>query len=91
MTARADEVRRAADFEQIVREVTELRPVGKRWVARCPFHEGADPTLAVDAEDKRYVCVECNASGDVFRFVQEVHGLDHDAAVEWIAARSAAG
>lgn len=87
-TASIDEVRDGADFVSIVSETTSLSPVGQRLMGRCPIHNGSEPTLAVHAEDKRFVCLECDASGDVFDFVQSTQGIDREQAVEWVAARS---
>lgn len=30
---------------------------------QCPYHESAEPTLAIDQETGRYHCYECNAAG----------------------------
>jgi len=80
-----DRIRNGADFAAIVREVTEIAPVGQRWMGRCPFHQGEGDTLAVDTDAKRYRCFECEASGDVFRFLQDTRSIDHDTAVRLVA------
>ncbi|MBW3614946.1 MAG: DNA primase [Actinobacteria bacterium] len=82
-----EQVRSAADFVQIVSEVSQLRKVGRRWQGLCPFHAEKSPSFSVNAEEKLYYCFGCQASGNVFRFVQETQHLDFAGAVEWVAAK----
>jgi DNA primase len=84
----ADDVRGRANLVAIVSDTTPLNAVGRRLLGRCPIHGGSEPTLAVHAEEQRFVCFECDASGDVFDFVQATQGVDYQQAVEWVAARS---
>jgi DNA primase len=53
----------------------------------CPFHEERTPSFKVNPRDKLYYCFGCEASGDVFRFVEEKEGLDFASAVESLAER----
>ncbi|MDP9442003.1 MAG: CHC2 zinc finger domain-containing protein, partial [Actinomycetota bacterium] len=82
-----EQVRSAADFVQVVSEVSQLRKVGRRWQGLCPFHAEKSPSFSVNAEEKLYYCFGCQASGNVFRFVQETQHLDFAGAVEWVAAK----
>ncbi len=82
-----EQVRSAADFVQIVSEVSQLRKVGRRWQGLCPFHAEKSPSFSVNAEEKLYYCFGCQASGNVFRFVQETQHLDFAGAVESLAAK----
>ncbi len=82
-----DRVRDAADFVQIVSEVAQLRKSGSRWQGLCPFHAEKSPSFSVNAEEKLYYCFGCQASGNLFRFVQETQHLDFASAVEWLAGR----
>jgi DNA primase len=82
-----ERVRAAADFVQIVSEVAQLRKAGKRWQGLCPFHAEKSPSFSVNAEEKLYYCFGCQASGNLFRFVQETQHLDFASAVEWVAGK----
>lgn len=52
-------------------------------IARCPFHEGADPTLSVDLAGRRggWRCSVCSAHGDLVAFIRRLDGLSFPAAV----------
>jgi len=84
-----DRVRDAIDFIELVSARTELRRAGpSRYEGLCPFHEERTPSFGIDPVQKLYHCFGCQASGDVFTFVQETEGLDFKGALELLAERS---
>jgi DNA primase len=83
-----DRVREAVDFIELVSARTELRRAGPaRYEGLCPFHEERTPSFGIDPEQKVYHCFGCQASGDVFTFVQETEGVDFKGALELLAER----
>jgi DNA primase len=83
-----DRVRDAVDFVELVSARTELRRAGPaRYEGLCPFHEERSPSFGIDPGQKVYYCFGCQASGDVFTFVQEVEGVDFKGALELLADR----
>jgi DNA primase len=83
-----DRVREAVDFLELVSARTELRRAGPaRYEGLCPFHEERTPSFGIDPIQKLYHCFGCQASGDVFTFVQETEGLDFKGALELLADR----
>jgi DNA primase len=84
-----DRVREAVDFVELVSTRTELRRAGPRsYEGLCPFHEERTPSFGIDPAEKVYYCFGCQASGDVFTFVQETEGLDFRGALELLADRA---
>src|SRR2546428_702269 len=84
-----ERVREAVDFLELVSARTELRRAGPaRYEGLCPFHEERTPSFGIDPEQKVYHCFGCQASGDVFTFVQETEGVDFREALELLADRS---
>ena len=84
-----DRVRDAVDFVELVGTRTELRRAGPRsYEGLCPFHDERTPSFSVEPVEKVYYCFGCQASGDVFTFVQETEGLDFKGAIELLADRS---
>ena len=53
----------------------------------CPFHDERTPSFGIDPAKKVYYCFGCQASGDVFTFVQETQGVDFPGALELLAER----
>jgi DNA primase len=83
-----DRVRDAVDFLELVSARTELRRAGPaRYEGLCPFHDERTPSFGIDPAQKVYYCFGCQASGDVFTFVQETEGLDFKGALEHLAER----
>src|SRR5205085_8548828 len=83
-----DRVRDAVDFVELVAARTELRRAGPaRYEGLCPFHDERTPSFGIDPGQKVYYCFGCQASGDVFTFVQETEGVDFKGALELLAER----
>ena len=83
-----DRVRDAADFIEIVSARTDLRRAGPaRYEGLCPFHDERTPSFGIDPTQKVYYCFGCQASGDMFTFVQETEGVDFKGALELLAER----
>jgi DNA primase len=89
-SASKDRVRDAVDFVELVSARTDLRRAGPaRYEGLCPFHEERTPSFGIDPTQKVYYCFGCQASGDVFTFVQESEGVDFKGALELLAERYA--
>src|SRR5271170_6691594 len=83
-----DRVRDAVDFLELVSARTELRRAGPaRYEGLCPFHDERTPSFGIDPAQKVYYCFGCQASGDVFTFVQETEGVDFKGALELLSER----
>ncbi len=75
-------------LSDVVQQYVALRRVGRNWVGLCPFHAERSGSFNVRDETGRYKCFGCDASGDVFKFVQEIEHVDFVAAVESLAAKA---
>ena len=83
-----ERVREAVDFVELVGARTELRRAGaNRYEGLCPFHDERTPSFGIDPVQKVYHCFGCQASGDLFTFVQETEGVDFKGALELLAGR----
>ena len=82
-----EKVRDAVDFVEVMAAHTELRRAGDEFTGLCPFHEERTPSFWVNPRDKVYYCFGCEASGDLFSFVEEKEGLSFGDAVETLADR----
>ena len=82
-----EKVKDAADMVEVVSAHTDLRRQGQRYTGLCPFHDERTASFSVNPTEKLYYCFGCEASGDLFRFVQEKEGLSFPESVEWLAER----
>ncbi len=83
-----ERVRSTLALSDVIQEYVALKRVGRNWVGLCPFHAERTGSFNVRDETGRYRCFGCGASGDVFRFVQDIDNLDFVAAVEKLAAKA---
>ena len=81
-----ERIRSTVSIVDVVGQHVQLRRQGRNWVGLCPFHGEKTPSFNVRAETGRYKCFGCDASGDIFTFVQEIQTVDFVGAVEALAA-----
>ena len=60
----------------MARRYVELRSVGSRLVAPCPFHQETKPSFSISEEQRTFYCLGCTAYGDLFDFYGRLNGLD---------------
>jgi len=82
-----ERVRTAQPISAVIGNYVALKRAGRNFLGLCPFHGEKTPSFNVRDETGRYKCFGCGASGDVFKFVQEVERLDFVGAVEHLAAK----
>lgn len=63
----------------------ELRRVGGRLMAPCPFHQETKPSFSINDEEGFFYCFGCQASGDIFDFYGRMHGLEFRETLEALA------
>lgn len=83
-----ERVRTAVDIVDIVGATTEIRPQGRHFVARCPWHDDRRPSMTVNQERQTWKCWPCDIGGDVFAFVMQRDGVDFPTAVRSLAELS---
>ncbi|MEK7528916.1 MAG: DNA primase [Patescibacteria group bacterium] len=83
-----DEIRSKLNIEDVVAQYVPLKRVGRNFKGLCPFHNEKTPSFIVSPEKGLAYCFGCNRGGDVFRFVQEVEGLDFISALKVLAEKA---
>jgi DNA primase catalytic core len=81
-----DKLRRDIPIEDVIQRLgTEVKQVGNKKIALCPFHNDTNPSLVIysDNEIPQYHCFTCNAHGDSIKFVQEKKSCSFKDAVIW--------
>ena len=83
-----EEIKRRADIVEVISQYVALRPAGPgKWKACCPFHDEKTPSFNVSSERGFYKCFGCSASGDVFKFVQEIENISFFEAKKQLAEK----
>jgi len=83
-----ERIRDRVSISSIVGESVKLERRGRSLLGLCPFHKEKTPSFHVSEERGRYHCFGCQASGDVFRFLQETEGLTFVEAVRKLGEKA---
>ncbi len=83
-----ERLRESVSIVDTIQGYVQLRRVGRNWVGLCPFHAEKSGSFNVREETRRYKCFGCSASGDIFKFIQEIEHLDFVGAIEHIAGKA---
>jgi DNA primase len=84
----AQSLKQQADIVRIVGGYISLRKSGaQNYSGLCPFHKEKSPSFSVHAARQFYHCFGCQASGDVFSFVQKIENITFPEAVRAVAQK----
>jgi DNA primase len=86
-----DQVKRETDLLALARSRgIELKPHGKDFIGRCPFHQdGEHPNFIVTPGKGLFHCMACGKAGNVIQFVQHHDGVSFRHAYELLRQKSA--
>ncbi len=83
-----ERVRMAFDIVDVIGSHLELRPQGRAFVARCPWHDDRKPSLQVNPQRQTWKCWVCNVGGDIFSYVMQRDGVDFGEAIRTLADKA---
>ncbi len=81
-----DEIREKVDIVELISRYVALKPSGKGYKGRCPFHPDDTPSFHVSPEKKLWHCFGCGAGGDAIGFLMRIERLSFREALERLAA-----
>ena len=79
-------IRNDNPVSSIAGSTVKLIRAGREWRACCPFHPDRSPSFTIFADDRRFQCFGCGASGDVIDFVELLHKVGTREAAEMLGA-----
>lgn len=85
LTPFLDEIRNRLKLSDLIARSTKVFKKGKTVKALCPFHNEKTPSFGIDDARGFYHCFGCGASGDHFKFVQEIQNLNFIESVRQLA------
>lgn len=91
MAISSEDIQRVRDATNIVDVFSErvmLKQSGRDFWCCCPFHEEKTPSCKIDPNTQLFYCFGCHKGGDVFKFVQEIEGIEFPDAVRRLADRA---
>lgn len=81
------ELKKRVDIVQIIGQSVKLTKHNNSYFGLCPFHSEKTPSLSVKQDSGYFKCFGCNASGDIFEFIQRQTGRLFIDVVRDLAAR----
>lgn len=87
MITNADNIKEAAQIEDIVGDFVTLQKKGTSLMACCPLHEERTPSFSVSPAKGIFKCFGCGKGGDSITFLKEKGGMDYPEALRYIAKK----
>ncbi|MBC7222120.1 DNA primase [Candidatus Bipolaricaulota bacterium] len=70
-----EEIKARVNIVDLIGRYVALKPAGKNYKARCPFHPDDTPSLMVSPEKGLWHCFGCGAGGDAISFLMRIEHL----------------
>jgi len=82
-----EELKKVAKISDFILESTQGKVRGEKGMAICPFHGEKTPSMSFTDNENLFHCFGCKEGGDIYKFVQEIKGLEFADAVEEVASK----
>ncbi len=84
-TDNVQEIKKRISLVDLAKRYLDLRPMGNRLVAPCPFHQETKPSFSINESEGTFYCFGCQAAGDIFDFYGRINGTDFKESLEALA------
>lgn len=84
-----EEIKNKIDIVQVIGSYIEVKPAGRNFKARCPFHGEKTPSFMISADRQTWHCFgSCNEGGDVFSFLMKYENIEFYEALKILAEKA---
>lgn len=83
-----EEVRARLPIEDVIGEYVQLKRSGRHFKGLSPFTAEKTPSFIVSPDKQIWHCFSSGRGGDVFKFIQEIEGVDFKTSLEILARRA---
>lgn len=88
-TNQIEQIKEKLDIVQVIGSYIEVKPAGRNFKARCPFHGEKTPSFMISPDRQTWHCFgSCNEGGDVFSFVMKYENIEFYEALKLLAEKA---
>ncbi len=84
----SEKIKEKLDVVDFIKNYVELKPAGRNWKGRCPFHQERSPSFIVSKDRQIWHCFGCAKGGDIFKFLMEFENLEFREALKILAEKA---
>lgn len=82
------EIKNRLSIEDVVSQYVVLKKAGRYYKALSPFQTEKTPSFVVSPEKQIAYCFSTHKGGDMFKFIQDIEGVDFSEAVRILADKA---
>ena len=82
-----DDLRNRSKISDFILSSTTGKLRGNKGMALCPFHGEKTASMSFTDVENLFHCFGCKMGGDIYKYVQEIHNLEFQDAVELVAEK----
>ena len=82
-----DDLKKRSKISDFVLSTTTGKLRGNKGMALCPFHGEKTASMSFTDIENLFHCFGCKMGGDIYKYVQEIHNLEFQDAVELVAEK----
>lgn len=84
-----EQIKERLDIVQVIGSYIEVKPAGRNFKARCPFHGEKTPSFMIAPDRQTWHCFgSCNEGGDVFSFLMKYENIEFYEALKILAEKA---
>tara|TARA_B100001248_G_scaffold81565_1_gene59379 strand:- start:10 stop:1635 length:1626 start_codon:yes stop_codon:yes gene_type:complete len=82
-----EDLKKRSKISDFVLSTTTGKLRGTKGMALCPFHGEKTASMSFTDAENLFHCFGCKMGGDIYKYVQEIHNLEFQDAVELVAEK----